>query len=199
MPINETTAKTSIEFQYQHSSKDGQTTLSYNLQFSHTDQYGPTLTIFNEDGSVGAEVPVEMFLDTVRYLASRRVIEWPRPSSSVPTVSASQNPSMKLSTGRISMPTITEGLGEQEQQAAPDFNALVEKAIQGVADVEPVQSFARSATKNTLSLPTITEGLGGESFTEEETSPEQMAAERAAARAKAKSEPKFKPAHKKDR
>lgn len=177
MPINETSAKTSIEFKYEHRDSEGKTTLTYNLQFSQTEQYGPTLTIYNSDGSIGAEVPVEMFLDTVNYLASRGVVQLPHTTRDVPE---------RL----VNMPIVSRNI-----DGLPPLGSL-ENAVA----IDPLQSFSNSRNIQSagLNMPTIssletvsTDVVG------EDLDMEAITAERVAATKKAKIDAKkFKPAHK---
>lgn len=172
MPINETTAKTSIEFKYEHRNAEGELTLTYNLQFSHTKEYGPTLTIYNDDGTVGAEVPVEMFLDTVQYLVSRGVVQ----ISQDKELSTRASNVSKSSSGMIPLLAV----------------------LDDVATVDPLQSFTNSNEPSGLSMPTITTlEPSSTEIVGEALDLEQMAAERAMAAKKAKVDAsKFKPSHK---
>ena len=71
MPINEDKSKISIDFAYE--SSDGN--ISFDIQYSYTEELGKTITIFNKDDSIGAQLPVGMFVDIVNFLIQKGIVE----------------------------------------------------------------------------------------------------------------------------
>lgn len=169
MPINEQSAKIKIEFSYEHVDDNNDVVFKYDMEFSHTEEFGPSLSIYNGDHSLGAQIPIKMLEDTVRYLISRRVMK-----------------PINAMVERDNVVTDSQPISND----MPDLdNALL---------VTPIESFSSSALISDpeqasdagLSLPVITDGLTSVKTTENSNniSSSEILAERKNAKLKNKND-----------
>jgi len=97
MSIRTNSKSVNFTFDFEDSSGD---TLSFSLRFHHTEEYGPSLAVLDEEDNVLINFPVEMFTEVTDFLTQQGITE----SKRLPTPQMPQKILKPTSAPRVALP-----------------------------------------------------------------------------------------------